>query len=233
VIESIKTLKKNFKDIQIVVGNIATREGCLALIKAGCDAVKIGVGPGSICTTRIVAGIGVPQITAIMEAAKVARERNIPIIADGGIKFSGDITKAIAAGADTVMIGNLFAGTDETPGEMVLYQGRTYKVYRGMGSLEAMKEGKTRDRYCIPEDEIESKIVPEGIEGRVPYRGSLSISINQLVGGIKVGMGYVGVRSIAELQKNGKFIRITASGLRESHVHDVIITKEAPNYRIE
>ena len=233
VIESIKTLKKNFKDIQIVVGNIATREGCLALIKAGCDAVKIGVGPGSICTTRIVAGIGVPQITAIMEAAKVARERNIPIIADGGIKFSGDITKAIAAGADTVMIGNLFAGADETPGEMVLYQGRTYKVYRGMGSLEAMKEGKTRDRYCIPEDEIESKIVPEGIEGRVPYRGSLSISINQLVGGLKAGMGYVGVRSIAELQKNGKFIRITASGLKESHVHDVIITKEAPNYRIE
>ena len=233
VIESIKTLKKNFKDIQIVAGNIATREGCLALIKAGCDAVKIGVGPGSICTTRIVAGIGVPQITAIMEAAKAAKRHNIPIIADGGIKFSGDITKAIAAGSDTVMIGNLFAGTDETPGEMVLYQGRTYKVYRGMGSLEAMKEGKTRDRYCIPEDEIESKIVPEGIEGRVPYRGSLSISINQLVGGIKVGMGYVGVRSIAELQKNGKFIRITASGLRESHVHDVIITKEAPNYRIE
>jgi IMP dehydrogenase len=233
VIESIKTLKKNFKDIQIVVGNIATREGCLALIKAGCDAVKIGVGPGSICTTRIVAGIGVPQITAIMEAAKVARERNIPIIADGGIKFSGDITKAIAAGADTVMIGNLFAGADETPGEMVLYQGRTYKVYRGMGSLEAMKEGKTRDRYCIPEDEIESKIVPEGIEGRVPYRGSLSISINQLVGGLKAGMGYVGAKSIPELQKNGKFIRITASGLKESHVHDVIITKEAPNYRIE
>jgi len=233
VIESIKTLKKNFKDIQIVAGNIATREGCLALIKAGCDAVKIGVGPGSICTTRIVAGIGVPQITAIMEAAKVARERNIPIIADGGIKFSGDITKAIAAGADTVMIGNLFAGADETPGEMVLYQGRTYKVYRGMGSLEAMKEGKTRDRYCIPEDEIESKIVPEGIEGRVPYRGSLSISINQLVGGLKAGMGYVGAKSIPELQKNGKFIRITASGLKESHVHDVIITKEAPNYRIE
>ena len=233
VIESIKTLKKNFKDIQIVVGNIATREGCLALIKAGCDAVKIGVGPGSICTTRIVAGIGVPQITAIMEAAKAAKRHNIPIIADGGIKFSGDITKAIAAGSDTVMIGNLFAGTDETPGEMVLYQGRTYKVYRGMGSLEAMKEGKTRDRYCIPEDEIESKIVPEGIEGRVPYRGSLSVSINQLVGGLKAGMGYVGAKSIPELQKNGKFIRITASGLKESHVHDVIITKEAPNYRIE
>ena len=171
---------------------MATKEGCEALIKAGCDAVKIGVGPGSICTTRIVAGIGVPQITAIMEAAKVAKSRNIPIIADGGIKFSGDITKAIAAGADTVMIGNLFAGADETPGEMVLYQGRTYKVYRGMGSLEAMKEGKTRDRYCIPEDEIESKIVPEGIEGRVPYRGSLSVSINQLVGGLKAGMGYTG-----------------------------------------
>ena len=233
VLESIKTIKKNFPDVQLIAGNIATSEGCEALIKAGCDAVKIGVGPGSICTTRIVAGIGVPQITAIMDAAAVAKRYDIPIIADGGIKFSGDITKALAAGAQTVMIGNLFAGTDETPGETVLYQGRTYKVYRGMGSMEAMREGKTRDRYCIPEDEIESKIVPEGIEGRVPYRGSLSISINQLVGGLKAGMGYTGTRTIEELQAKRRFIRITSAALRESHVHDVIITKEAPNYRIE
>ncbi len=233
VIETIRSLKSTFKDIQVIAGNVATKEGCVALIKAGCDAVKIGVGPGSICTTRIIAGIGVPQISAIKEAAKAAARYNIPIIADGGIKFSGDVTKAIAAGAHTVMIGNLFAGTDETPGEMVLYQGRTYKVYRGMGSLEAMKEGKSRDRYSIPEDEIEAKIVPEGIEGRVPYRGSLSICIHQLIGGLKAGMGYVGSRTLKELQTRGRFIRISAAGLRESHVHDVIITKEAPNYRIE
>jgi len=233
VIESVREIKKNFKDVQLIAGNIATKEGCEALIKAGCDGVKIGVGPGSICTTRIIAGIGMPQITAIFEVSKSAKKHGIPIIADGGIKFSGDITKALAAGADTVMIGNLFAGADESPGEMVLYQGRTYKVYRGMGSLEAMKEGKTRDRYCIDENEIESKIVPEGIEGRVPYRGSLSICINQLIGGIKAGMGYVGCRNLKELQENGRFIRITSAGLRESHVHDVIITKEAPNYRIE
>ncbi|MCX5815597.1 MAG: IMP dehydrogenase [Proteobacteria bacterium] len=233
VIESVREIKKNFKDVQLIAGNIATKEGCEALIKAGCDGVKIGVGPGSICTTRIIAGIGVPQITAIFEVSKSAKKHGIPIIADGGIKFSGDITKALAAGADTVMIGNLFAGADESPGEMVLYQGRTYKVYRGMGSLEAMKEGKTRDRYCIDENEIESKIVPEGIEGRVPYRGSLSICINQLIGGIKAGMGYVGCQNLKELQENGRFIRITSAGLRESHVHDVIITKEAPNYRIE
>jgi IMP dehydrogenase len=233
VIETIKVLKGTFRNIQIIAGNIATREGCIALIKAGCDAVKVGVGPGSICTTRIIAGIGVPQISAIMESAKAAARYNIPVIADGGIKFSGDITKAISAGAHSVMIGNLFAGTDETPGEMVLYQGRTYKVYRGMGSLEAMKEGKSRDRYSIPEDEIETKIVPEGIEGRVPYRGSLSICIHQLIGGLKAGMGYVGSRDLIELQTKGRFIRISAAGLRESHVHDVIITKEAPNYRIE
>jgi IMP dehydrogenase len=233
VIETIEVLKGTFKDIQIIAGNIATKEGCTALIKAGCDAVKIGVGPGSICTTRIIAGIGVPQISAIIEASKVAAKYNIPIIADGGIKFSGDMTKAIAAGAHSVMIGNLFAGTDETPGEMVLYQGRTYKVYRGMGSLEAMKEGKSRDRYGIPEDEVETKIVPEGIEGRVPYRGSLSICIHQLIGGLKAGMGYVGSRDLKELQTKSRFLRITSAGLRESHVHDVIITKEAPNYRIE
>lgn len=233
VIESIKEIKKNFKNVQLIAGNIATAEGCEALIKAGCDAVKVGVGPGSICTTRIIAGVGVPQITAIMEAAKVAKKYDIPIIADGGIKFSGDITKAIAAGADSVMIGNLFAGTDETPGEMILYQGRTYKVYRGMGSLEVMKEGKSRDRYCVDETEIESKLVPEGIEGRVPYRGSLSIVVQQLAGGLRAGMGYVGCVNIKELQTKTKFLRITSAGLRESHVHDVIITKEAPNYRIE
>jgi len=233
VIEAIKDIKKNFKDVQLIAGNIATAEGCEALIKAGCDAVKVGVGPGSICTTRIIAGVGVPQITAIMEAAKVAKKYDIPVIADGGIKYSGDITKAIAAGADSVMIGNLFAGTDETPGEMILYQGRTYKVYRGMGSLEVMKEGKSRDRYCVDETEIESKLVPEGIEGRVPYRGSLSIVVQQLAGGLRAGMGYVGCVNIKELQTKTKFLRITSAGLRESHVHDVIITKEAPNYRIE
>jgi IMP dehydrogenase len=233
VIDAIKDTKRNFKDVQIIAGNIATADGCEALIKAGCDGVKIGVGPGSICTTRIVAGIGVPQISAIFDVEKVAKKYDIPIIADGGIKFSGDITKALAAGAHSVMIGNLFAGTDETPGEMVLYQGRTYKVYRGMGSLEVMKEGKSRDRYCIDEDEIESKIVPEGIEGRVPYRGSLSIMIQQLIGGLRAGMGYVGCRTIKELHQKSRFLRITSAGLKESHVHDVIITKEAPNYRIE
>jgi IMP dehydrogenase len=233
VIEAVRDTKRNFKDAQIIAGNIATAEGAEALIKAGSDGVKIGVGPGSICTTRIVAGIGVPQITAIFDVAKVARKYDIPIIADGGIKFSGDITKCLAAGANSVMIGNLFAGTDETPGEMVLYQGRTYKVYRGMGSLEVMKEGKSRDRYCIEEDEIEAKIVPEGIEGRVPYRGSQSIMLQQLVGGLRAGMGYVGCLSIGELQEKAKFIRITSAALKESHVHDVIITKEAPNYRIE
>jgi len=233
VIDAIKDTKRNFKDVQVIAGNIATADGCEALIKAGCDGVKIGVGPGSICTTRIVAGIGVPQISAIFDVEKVAKKYDIPIIADGGIKFSGDITKALAAGAHSVMIGNLFAGTDETPGEMVLYQGRTYKVYRGMGSLEVMKEGKSRDRYCIDENEIESKIVPEGIEGRVPYRGSLSIMIQQLIGGLKAGMGYVGCKTIEELHQKSRFLRITSAGLKESHVHDVIITKEAPNYRIE
>lgn len=233
VTETVRYLKSTFKDLQLIAGNIATAEGCEALAKAGCDAVKVGVGPGSICTTRIIAGVGVPQITAIQEAKKVAAKYGIPIIADGGIKFSGDITKAIAAGADAIMIGNLFAGADETPGELVLYQGRTYKVYRGMGSLEAMKEGKSRDRYCIPEDEAEEKIVPEGIEGRVPHRGPLSLTILQLVGGLRSGMGYLGASSLKELQEKGRFIRITPAGLRESHVHDVIITKEAPNYRIE
>jgi IMP dehydrogenase len=233
VIESIKAVRSTFPKVQIVGGNIATEEGCKALIDAGCDAVKIGVGPGSICTTRIVAGIGVPQITAILGAARAASKRGVPIVADGGIKFSGDITKALAAGANVVMIGNLFAGTDETPGEMVLYQGRTYKMYRGMGSLDAMKEGKTRDRYSVREDEVESKIVPEGIEGRVPYRGSLSFTLHQLIGGLKSGMGYVGCRNLEELRTKARFLRITNAALRESHVHDVMITKEAPNYRVE
>ncbi|MGA3174331.1 MAG: IMP dehydrogenase [Syntrophorhabdales bacterium] len=233
VVESVEDIKRNFKNVQLIAGNVATEDGCLALIDAGCDAVKVGVGPGSICTTRVVAGVGVPQITAIMEAAKAARKRGIPVIADGGVKYSGDVTKAIAAGSDVIMIGNLFAGTDETPGEMVLYQGRTYKMYRGMGSLDAMKEGRTRDRYSIAENEVESKIVPEGIEGRVPYRGSLSFTLHQLIGGLKAGMGYLGCRSLEELKKNARFLRITNAGLRESHVHDVMITREAPNYRIE
>lgn len=233
VIETIKMAKSNFKNIEIIAGNVATQEGAEALIKAGCDGIKVGVGPGSICTTRVIAGVGVPQITAIMEACKVSRKYNIPVIADGGIKYSGDITKALAAGADAVMIGNLFAGTDEAPGEIVLYQGRTYKVYRGMGSLEAMKEGKVKDRYMGDEEEDPLKLVPEGVEGRVPYRGSLSMCIYQLVGGLKAGMGYLGCRNIQELKTKTRFIRITQAGLRESHVHDVIITKEAPNYRIE
>lgn len=233
VIEAAADIKQNYKNVQLVAGNIATADGALALIKAGCDAVKVGVGPGSICTTRVIAGVGVPQVTAILEACRVANEHGVTVIADGGIKYSGDITKAIAAGASSVMIGNLFAGTDETPGEIVLYQGRTYKTYRGMGSLDAMREGKSRDRYSVPEDEPESKIVPEGIEGRVPYRGSLSFTVQQLVGGLRAGMGYCGCGTIKNLQQNRRFLRITNAGLREGHVHDVMITKEAPNYRLE
>jgi IMP dehydrogenase len=234
VLEAVRETKKNFPECQLVGGNVATREGTLDLIKAGADGVKVGVGPGSICTTRIIAGIGVPQLSAILETSEVSREFGVPIIADGGIKFSGDITKAIAAGADSVMIGNLFAGTDESPGEMVLYQGRSYKVYRGMGSLEAMKEKEgSRSRYFQGEAESELKLVPEGIEGRVPYRGPLSFAVQQLIGGLRAGMGYVGAKTFQDLQQNAKFIRITSSGLRESHVHDVIITKEAPNYRLE
>jgi IMP dehydrogenase len=231
VIESIKVIKKMYPHIQVVAGNIATAEAAEALIKAGADAIKVGVGPGSICTTRIIAGVGVPQITAIMECAKVARKYKIPVIADGGIKYSGDITKALAAGADTVMVGSLFAGTDESPGESILYQGRTYKVYRGMGSLEAMKKG-SGDRY-FQGDVEEVKLVPEGIEGRVPYRGPLSQTIFQLIGGLRSGMGYLGCKNIEELKTKTSFIKITPAGLRESHVHDVIITKEAPNYRLD
>ncbi|MBI4773985.1 MAG: IMP dehydrogenase [Deltaproteobacteria bacterium] len=231
VIDAVRDSKKNFGDFQCVAGNVATAEGFRSIVDAGADAVKVGVGPGSICTTRVVAGAGVPQISAIMNCKPVSEETDIPLIADGGIKFSGDVTKALAAGADVVMIGSLFAGTDESPGETVLYQGRTYKVYRGMGSIEAMKAG-SGDRY-MQDVEQESKLVPEGIVGRVPYRGPLSSSVYQLMGGLRAGMGYAGCESIRELQTKSKFIRITAAGLRESHVHDVIITKEAPNYRID
>ncbi len=232
VLEAVRETKKNYPNCQLIGGNIATREGMLDLIKAGVDGVKIGVGPGSICTTRIIAGVGVPQLSAILEVAEVAKKHDVPIIADGGIKFSGDVTKALAAGAHSVMIGNLFAGADESPGEIVLYQGRSYKVYRGMGSLEAMKEG-SKDRYMQGDVESETKLVPEGIEGRVPYRGALSFCIHQLIGGLKAGMGYMGAKNLEELRQKARFIRITSSGLRESHVHDVIITKEAPNYRLE
>jgi IMP dehydrogenase len=232
VLEAVQDTKENFPDCQLIGGNVATREGAMDLIKARVDAVKVGVGPGSICTTRVIAGVGIPQLSAIMETSEVSERNGVPVIADGGIKFSGDITKAVAAGARSVMIGNLFAGTDESPGEIVLYQGRSYKVYRGMGSIEAMKEG-SKDRYFQEDVESETKLVPEGIEGRVPYRGALSYDIQQLIGGMKAGMGYLGVRNIQELQQKARFIRITSSGLKESHVHDVIITKEAPNYRLE
>jgi len=232
VLDAVRDTKENFPDCQLIGGNVATREGALDLIKAGVDAVKVGVGPGSICTTRVIAGVGIPQLSAIMETSEVSEKNGVPVVGDGGIKFSGDITKAIAAGARSVMIGNLFAGTDESPGEIVLYQGRSYKVYRGMGSIEAMKEG-SKDRYFQGDVESEAKLVPEGIEGRVPYRGALSYSIQQLIGGLKAGMGYVGAKNIQRLKQKAKFIRITSSGLKESHVHDVIITKEAPNYRLE
>jgi IMP dehydrogenase len=232
VLDAIKDTKINFPACELVAGNVATFDGAEALIRAGVDAIKVGVGPGSICTTRIIAGVGIPQMSAIRDAAKAAKKYSIPIISDGGIKYSGDVVKALAAGAHTVMIGSLFAGTEESPGETILFQGRSYKTYRGMGSLEAMKMG-SMDRYY--QDDIESslKTVPEGIEGRVPFRGPLSASVGQLVGGLKVGMGYVGCRTIKELREKTRFIRITSAGLRESHVHDVIITKEAPNYWLD
>jgi IMP dehydrogenase len=232
VIQEVKRLKKKFPRLEVVAGNVATAEGTRSLIEAGADAVKVGVGPGSICTTRVVAGIGVPQMTAIMDCAEEAAKWNIPILADGGIKYSGDVTKALAGGADSVMIGSLFAGTEESPGETILFQGRTYKVYRGMGSIEAMREG-SRDRYFQEETDTDKKLVPEGIVGRVPYRGPLAETIYQLVGGLRAGMGYLGTRNIAELRNKPRFMKITAAGLRESHVHDVIIIKEAPNYRVE
>lgn len=229
VLDALKKTKKLYPNIPVIAGNIATAEGTKALLDAGADAIKVGIGPGSICTTRVISGVGVPQISAVMEAAKVLRGTNIKLIADGGIKYSGDIVKALAAGADVVMIGSLFAGTDESPGQTILYQGRSYKVYRGMGSLGAMKKG-SKDRYFQSEEEEASKLVPEGIEGRVPFKGSLASSVYQMVGGIRAGMGYCGVRNIEELKTKTSFVKITSAGLGESHVHDVFITEEAPNY---
>jgi len=231
VLQTVAAIRKEHNDLQLVAGNIATPEAFSALVDAGADAVKVGIGPGSICTTRIVAGVGVPQISAIMECATVARKTGVPLIADGGIKYSGDIVKALAAGANAVMVGSLLAGTDEAPGEKVLYQGRVYKVYRGMGSLGAMAAG-SKDRYFQSSTE-DRKLVPEGIEGRVPYRGPISDTVHQLVGGLRAGMGYVGAANIDQLWERANFRRISSAGLRESHVHDVIITKEAPNYRVE
>lgn len=232
VIEMVKYISQKHKDVIVVAGNVVTADGTQALLDAGAEVVKVGVGPGSICTTRVVAGVGMPQISAVVECAKVARARGKTIIADGGIKFSGDITKALALGANSVMIGNLLAGAEESPGETILFQGRTYKVYRGMGSLGAMSKG-SKDRYGQMDVEENDKLVPEGIEGKVAYKGSASGVIHQLVGGLKSGMGYVGARNIDELQSKAKFVQISAMGLRESHVHDVSITKEAPNYRSE
>jgi IMP dehydrogenase len=232
VLQACRDTRKKFPKLQLVAGNVATSEATKALIETGVNAVKVGVGPGSICTTRIVAGVGVPQLTAISDAVTAAKGSGVAIIADGGIKFSGDVAKALAAGADTVMIGSLFAGTDEAPGEIILYQGRSYKSYRGMGSIGAMKEG-SKDRYFQADVEAPGKLVPEGIEGRVPYKGPLRESIYQLVGGLRASMGYLGCATIPELHAKARFVRISSSGLRESHVHDVIITKEAPNYRAD
>ena len=231
VLETIQSIRKRYPHIDLIGGNVATAEAAVDLIKAGVDGVKVGVGPGSICTTRVVAGAGVPQLTAIADCSNAAKRFKVPVIADGGIKFSGDITKAISAGAHTVMLGGLFAGTEESPGETVLFQGRSYKVYRGMGSLGAMERGG-KDRY-FQEFEPQSKLVPEGIEGRVPYKGPLSGVVYQLIGGLRAGMGYCGCRSVEELRHKSRFVKLTQAGLRESHVHDVIITKEAPNYRKE
>jgi len=232
VIETVRGIKTKFPELQVIAGNVATEAGVEDLVKAGADGVKVGVGPGSICTTRVVAGVGVPQISAILDCARAAERLGVPIIADGGIKFSGDVTKALAAGAHTVMLGSLLAGTDESPGEVVLYQGRSYKSYRGMGSLEAMKEG-SKDRYAQHEGVAENKLVPEGIVGMVPAKGPVTHSLNQLIGGIKAGMGYLGARNLDQLKKKARFMRITQAGLRESHVHGVVITKEAPNYRLD
>ena len=231
VIEMVRLLKKNFPHVDIVAGNVATAKACKDLIEAGVDGIKVGIGPGSICTTRVVAGIGVPQFSAVLECAEFCRKMNIPVIADGGIKLSGDVVKALAAGASSVMIGSLFAGTDEAPGEMVLYQGRAYKVYRGMGSMGAMTLG-SKDRYGQASVEDMSKLVPEGIEGQVPYRGSLSSNIFQLVGGLRSGMGYVGAKNLIELFEKSEFITISNASLKESHPHDIFVTKEAPNYRL-
>ena len=232
VISAVKTIKSQFPDIELVAGNVATAEATRDLIAAGVDAVKIGIGPGSICTTRVVTGAGVPQITAIVECVSAAKGSGVPVIADGGVKFSGDVAKALAAGADSVMIGSLFAGTEEAPGEVILFQGRNFKTYRGMGSIGAMNKGSA-DRYSQEGTLQEAKYIPEGIEGRVAYKGTVAEMVTQLVGGVRSGMGYTGCKDIAELQQKANFVRITSAGLRESHVHDVIITKEAPNYRIE
>jgi IMP dehydrogenase len=229
VLDALRSTKRVWPELPVIAGNIATAEAAEALIEAGADAIKVGIGPGSICTTRVVAGVGVPQITAVADCAKVARRFGVPVIADGGIKYSGDVAKAIAAGADVVMIGSLFAGTDEAPGDLVLYQGRTYKMYRGMGSLGAMRKG-SKDRYGQA-GTADEKLVPEGIEGRVPYRGPLSSILFQLVGGLRSSMGYCGCKTIAEMQSKARFVKSTPMGLRESHVHDVYITEEAPNYR--
>jgi len=232
VIEGVKRLKATWEGVEVIAGNVGTAKGAEDLINAGVDAVKIGIGPGSICTTRIVAGVGVPQLTAILNCRSISGKTGVPLIADGGIRFSGDVTKALAAGAHAVMIGGLFAGTEESPGEQIFYQGRSYKVYRGMGSIEAMKKG-SKDRYYQEDASEPDKLVPEGIVGRVPYRGSISANVYQLVGGLKSGMGYCGCRSLDELREKARFVKVSAAGMRESHVHDVIITKEAPNYRLE
>jgi IMP dehydrogenase len=230
--DAVEALRKRFPDLELIAGNVGTHDGAADLVAAGVSAVKVGMGPGSICTTRVVSGAGMPQITAIAEAAKATAKAEVPIIADGGVKFSGDVVKAIAAGASSVMIGSLFAGTDESPGELILRQGRSFKSYRGMGSIGAMKEG-SRDRYFQEFDGASDKLVPEGIEGMVPYKGPLSAMIQQLVGGLRAGMGYCGAATIRDLQTRSRFVRISPAGLKESHVHDVIITKEAPNYRLE
>jgi IMP dehydrogenase len=232
VIDATKAIRSDFPELELIAGNVGTGEGARALIGAGVDAVKVGIGPGSICTTRVVTGAGVPQIMAIGECVEAAKGTGVPVIADGGIKFSGDVAKAIAAGADSVMIGSLFAGTEEAPGEVILFQGRNFKTYRGMGSIGAMRRGSS-DRYAQEGTVADSKYVPEGIEGRVAFKGSVADMVTQLVGGLRSGMGYTGCRTIAELKEKAQFVRITSAGLRESHVHDVIITKEAPNYRLE
>ena len=234
VIETVRSIKQNFRGLEVVAGNVATADGAQALIEAGADGIKVGMGPASICTTRVVSGVGVPQLTAVIDTVRVAARSGVPVISDGGIRFSGDIVKALAAGAHAIMIGSLFAGTEESPGETILYQGRSYKQYRGMGSLEAMREREgSRNRYFQDDEESAGKLVPEGIEGRVPYKGPLSVVIDQLVGGLKAGMGYTGCHNLEELRTRVKFVRVSPAGLRENHVHDVIITKEAPNYRLE
>ena len=234
VVETVKALKQNFRGVEVVAGNVATAEGAQALVEAGADGIKVGIGPASICTTRVVSGVGVPQLTAVVDTVRMAERAGVPVISDGGIRFSGDIVKALAAGAQAVMIGSLFAGTEESPGETILYQGRSYKQYRGMGSLEAMREREgSRNRYFQDAEESAGKLVPEGIEGRVPYKGPLSVVVDQLVGGLKAGMGYTGCHNLEELRTKVRFVRVSPAGLRENHVHDVIITKEAPNYRLE